>query len=95
MDDSPYLLYLPHCARALYESLLASNFGPRFAGHPGRLLLGNDLAEYIGLVRLEPTEPQVDAFEKPKKKRKGKGQMRPVKDGVLERLGEERNRALN
>ncbi|ORY27689.1 hypothetical protein BCR39DRAFT_537986 [Naematelia encephala] len=91
--DRPYLLYLPHCGRSLYESILTANYTPALAGPPGRLLLGNDLAEYLpGFAR--PTEG-VDAaggtvddeFLKPKKKRKGKGQGdTPTKDTVLRRL---------
>jgi DnaJ family protein A protein 5 len=91
-DDVGYLLYLPHCPRALYESLLAANFTPSFGRCPARILLGNDLAEYMpGLVRDEDkgVVPPEDAFEKPKKKRKGKGTgEREVKDGILQRLGE-------
>lgn len=82
LGDEPYLLYLPHCARPLYEALLGTNFSPSLAR--GRVLLGNDLAEYIGFVRDVVVE---EDFTKVKKKRKGKGEDRRVKDGVLERLG--------
>jgi len=87
----PYLLYMPHCSRALYESILHTNFEPRLAEHPVRIVLGNDLAEYIGFVRTEQedqsTQPAGDDFSKPKKKRKGKAGQSPPRDGVLERLG--------
>ncbi|WRT65403.1 uncharacterized protein IL334_002346 [Kwoniella shivajii] len=92
-----YLLYLPHAPKQLYESLLQTNFSPALACKPGRVLLGNDLAEYIpGFVR--STEEKEDAgdgeeqvegeFVKAKKKRRGRGGggERETKDGVLPRL---------
>jgi hypothetical protein len=85
LSDEPYLLYLPHCARPLYEALFTANFSPQLAGPSARVVLGNDLSEYIGFVR-DPTRKE--EFSKPKKKRKGKEQEGKVKDGVLERLGE-------
>jgi DnaJ family protein A protein 5 len=91
-DDRGYLLYFPHCPRALYESVLAANFSPSFGQQPARVLLGNDLIDYMpGFTREEeqPKPTDDDKFEKPKKKRKGKGPgEREVKDGVLYRLGE-------
>jgi len=91
-SSAPYLLYMPHCARALYESILYTNYGPALAEYPLRVILGNDLAEYIGYVREEAGEdtsqPHTEEeFTKPKKKRKGKTGSPPPKDGVLERLG--------
>ncbi|KAL7419810.1 hypothetical protein Q5752_005726 [Cryptotrichosporon argae] len=92
--DRPYLLYLPHCPKQLYESLLHANYGRALAGQPGRVLLGNDLGEYLpGFARTKPVG-EADApsagegeFVKPKKKRKGKGgPERQVEDGVLRRL---------
>ena len=29
-----WLLFLPHCGKSLYESLLFTNFSPRLAGRP-------------------------------------------------------------
>ncbi|WVR04088.1 hypothetical protein IAU60_001087 [Kwoniella sp. DSM 27419] len=97
--DRAYLLYMPHAPKQLYESLLFTNFSPSFAAKPGRVLLGNDLGEYVpGFVRQVPTNsddkivPRDEAtgegeFVKAKKKRRGKGeQERQVKDGVLPRL---------
>ncbi|EIW69175.1 hypothetical protein TREMEDRAFT_31392 [Tremella mesenterica DSM 1558] len=85
---SPYLLFLPHCPRPLYESLLSTNFDPSFSR--GRVLFGNDLADYVpGLMRLEEIgEPVETEFVKPKKKRRPKdgGPAKP-RDGVLQRLG--------
>lgn len=90
--DTPYLLYMPHCSRALYESILHTNFEASLAKHPLRLILGNDLAEYIGFVREDADDkclqkPTAEEFTKPKKKRKGKSGHSAPKDGVLERLG--------
>ncbi|WWC98864.1 hypothetical protein V866_005758 [Kwoniella sp. B9012] len=89
-----YLLYLPHAPKQLYESLLQTNFGPSLGDKPGRVLLGNDLAEYIpGFVRAngegnkENGASEEGEFVKAKKKRKGKGDgHREIKDGVLQRL---------
>jgi len=80
-------LYLPHCPRALYESVLHHNFGQRLAA-PGWALLGNELADYVPeLARARPNEP-ADDFAKPKKKRKGRGgPSQSPRDGVLQRLG--------
>lgn len=97
--DRPYLLYLPHAPKKLYESILTTNYAPSLCGNkPGRILLGNDLAEYIpGFVRPSQGKkegPNGEAggdgeFVKPKKKRKGRGEVRPqIKDSVLSRLGE-------
>lgn len=86
-DDVAYLLYMPHCSRALYESILHTNFTPALARSPARLVLGNDLAEYIGHVRGEPVADASEEFTKAKKKRRGKDQVSTPKDGVLERLG--------
>jgi DnaJ family protein A protein 5 len=91
-ESSPYLLYMPHCSRALYESLLHTNFSPLLCKQPARVILGNDLAEYIGHVRIDSLERQSEKqaeeeFTKAKKKRKGKGPVSTPKDGVLERLG--------
>ena len=91
-STAPYLMFMPHCSRALYESILHTNFEPTLAKRPVRIVLGNDLAEYIGFVRTEPEDqstqqPTEDEFSKPKKKRKGKTGHSPPKDGVLERLG--------
>jgi DnaJ family protein A protein 5 len=88
----PYLIYMPHCSRALYESVLQTNFAPSLGKTPRRLVLGNDLAEYIGYVRPGTQDgalpvPNEDEFTKAKKKRKGKNDSSPPKDGVLERLG--------
>jgi hypothetical protein len=71
---------------------LHTNFDTALGKSPVRLILGNDLAEYIGFVREEPREksaprPIEDEFTKPKKKRKGKVEHSPPRDGVLERLG--------
>lgn len=82
-------MYLPHCPKALYASLLQHNFGPDL-GHPGRLLLGNDLSQYVLDVQApSAATTDADGFAKTKKKRRGKATPggRP-KDGVLERLGE-------
>ncbi|XAO26891.1 hypothetical protein I312_105732 [Cryptococcus bacillisporus CA1280] len=95
--DRPYLLYLPHAPKKLYESILTTNYAPSLCGNkPGRILLGNDLAEYIpGFVRPSQGKkegPNGEAggdgeFVKPKKKRKGRGEVRPqIKDSVLSRL---------
>jgi DnaJ family protein A protein 5 len=89
---TPYLIYMPHCSRALYESILHTNFEPSLAKQPIRVILGNDLAEYIGFVRQEAGEgssqqPAEEEFTKAKKKRKGKTGPSAPKDGVLERLG--------
>ncbi|GFZ42894.1 hypothetical protein JCM24511_00612 [Saitozyma sp. JCM 24511] len=89
-DDRPYLLYMPHCSRALYESLFTINFGPILAGRPKRVLLGNELAEYLpDLVTLrgDTEQPSPAGFVKPKKKRKGRqGGDREFQDSVLRRL---------
>ncbi|WWD16810.1 hypothetical protein CI109_101242 [Kwoniella shandongensis] len=95
-SDKAYLLYLPHAPRQLYESLLTVNYAPSLAQRPGRVLLGNDLAEYVpGFVRIKETMEQAEdgpangegEFVKAKKKRRGKGeQERQFKDGVLQRL---------
>lgn len=89
----PYLLYLPHCSKALYESLLTNNFSPLLAGYYGRVLLGNDLADYLPNFsrkdgKMDGAYP-TEEFIKPKKKRKEKGHFddRQPKDGVLQRLG--------
>lgn len=89
---------MPHCSRHLYETILQANFNPGLAKQPARVLLGNDLAEYIGFVRMElverpldePSEENASDFKTAKKKRKGKGLRPTPKDGVLERLGESR-----
>ncbi|OCF78359.1 hypothetical protein I204_00297 [Kwoniella mangroviensis CBS 8886] len=89
-----YLLYLPHAPKQLYESLLQINFSPSLGDKPGRVLLGNDLAEYIpGFVRANGEQNKENGaneegeFVKAKKKRKGKGDgPREIKDGVLQRL---------
>ncbi|WWC87561.1 uncharacterized protein L201_002451 [Kwoniella dendrophila CBS 6074] len=92
-----YLLYLPHAPKQLYESLLQTNFSPALGGEPGRVLLGNDLAEYIpGFVRSDGKDKKINEngdaeegeFVKAKKKRRGKGEgiQREIKDGVLQRL---------
>ncbi|KAK8861287.1 hypothetical protein IAR55_002106 [Kwoniella newhampshirensis] len=95
-SDRAYLLYLPHAPRQLYESLLLANFSPTLGKKPGKVLLGNDLADYVpGFVRIDERKDGVDndsaegdgGFVKPKKKRKGKGEQgRQSKDGVLQRL---------
>jgi DnaJ family protein A protein 5 len=86
--DASYLLYMPHCSRTLYESILHTNFEPSLGKKPLRLLLGNDLADYIGFVRTESSsEPKEEEFTKAKKKRKGKLEVASPKDGILERLG--------
>lgn len=82
--SSPYLLFLPHCPRPLYEQLLTSNFSPLLSGPHPRLLLGNDLGDYLGFVR----DAKIEEFEKPKKKRRGKQEGRAHEDNVLLRLGE-------
>ncbi|WVQ83519.1 hypothetical protein IAT38_005660 [Cryptococcus sp. DSM 104549] len=97
--ERDYLLYLPHAPKQLYESILATNFSPALCGPTrGRVLLGNDLAEYVpGFVRVSEDKDKEGAgaeggdgegeFVKPKKKRKGKGEpVRQFKDGVLQRL---------
>ncbi|WVQ94337.1 hypothetical protein IAU59_001416 [Kwoniella sp. CBS 9459] len=92
--DKAYLLYMPHAPKQLYESLLHTNYSPLLAKSPGRILLGNDLGEYVpGFVREEKGKSGADEengeeeFVKPKKKRRGKGEAeREVKDGVLQRL---------
>ncbi|WVF66725.1 hypothetical protein IAT40_001467 [Kwoniella sp. CBS 6097] len=92
--DRAYLLYMPHAPKQLYESLLTTNFSPSLATRPGRILLGNDLGEYVsGFVRENSDKAGVEEangeeeFAKPKKKRRGKGEPgRQVKDGVLQRL---------
>ncbi|OCF34510.1 hypothetical protein I316_03551 [Kwoniella heveanensis BCC8398] len=92
--DRAYLLYMPHAPKQLYESILSTNFSPSLACQPGRVLLGNDLGEYVpGFVRESKEKADADAangeedFVKPKKKRRGKGESeRQVKDGVLQRL---------
>nr|XP_019049923.1 hypothetical protein I302_00343 [Kwoniella bestiolae CBS 10118]OCF28853.1 hypothetical protein I302_00343 [Kwoniella bestiolae CBS 10118] len=88
-----YLLYLPHAPKQLYESLLQTNFASALGDKPGRVFLGNDLAEYIpGFVRSNSQQQKEEAegegeFVKAKKKRRGKGDgPREVKDGVLQRL---------
>lgn len=81
----------------LYESILHTNFEPSLGRQPVRLILGNDLAEYIGFVREEivgqsSSQALDEEFTKPKKKRKGKIGAPQPKDGVLERLGRRRLR---
>lgn len=97
LDDAhPHLAYMPHCSRHLYETFLQANFNPGLGKQPARVLLGNDLAEYVGFVRPElverplnePSDEQTPEFQSAKKKRKGKGPRPIPKDGVLERLGE-------
>lgn len=82
-------MFLPHCPKELYESLLTHNFTPSLGGTASRLLLGNGLAEYVPGVDPLPaysSEPSStpesgatpaaigeEEFVKPKKKRKGKG----------------------
>ena len=85
-DDQNFLLYLPHCPRALYENILTANYGNRLS-QPGRVILGNDLSEYIGS---QPQTTEASGFIKPKKKRKGRREQGKDdhKDGVLHRLGE-------
>nr|ODN87212.1 hypothetical protein L203_03484 [Cryptococcus depauperatus CBS 7841] len=94
-QDKAYLLYLPHAPKQLYESLLSTNYNPSLCcGKPGRVLLGNDLADYLpGFSR--PLQDNSDAghhggteeFVKPKKKRRGKGESKvQVKDNVFSRL---------
>jgi DnaJ family protein A protein 5 len=82
---------MPHCSRALYESLFTINFGPSLASRPKRVLLGNELAEYLpDLVTLrgDTEQPSSAEFVKPKKKRKGRqGGDREFQDSVLRRLG--------
>lgn len=99
----PYLLYLPHAPKQLYESILSTNYAPSLCGNkPGRILLGNDLAEYLpGFVRpSQKKEPSGEAdgdgeFVKPKKKRRGRGEVKPqIKDGVLSRVGESHSALL-
>lgn len=89
---------MPHCSRHLYETFFQANFNPGLGKQPARVLLGNDLAEYIGFVRPELVERPLNEpsdehnpdpeFQSAKKKRKGKGLRPTPKDGVLERLGE-------
>ena len=91
-STTPYLIYMPHCSRALYESILHTNFVPSLGGHPQWVVLGNDLADYVGFVRPGTGDgslpvPNEEEFTKAKKKRKGKTDNPPTKDGVLERLG--------
>lgn len=90
--DKAYLVYMPHCSKALYESFFSKNFTQRLAAQPGVVLLGNDLGEYLpGFVR-ENAQPKAEdggeeEFVKPKKKRKGRGQAeRQYEDTVLRRL---------
>ncbi|OWZ26582.1 hypothetical protein C356_06913 [Cryptococcus neoformans c45] len=92
----PYLLYLPHAPKQLYESILSTNYAPSLCGNkPGRVLLGNDLAEYLpGFARPSQKEerPNGEAggdgeFVKPKKKRRGRAEVKPqIKDSVLSRV---------
>lgn len=91
-DDIAYLLFMPHCSRPLYESLLHTNFSPALGRSPARVILGNDLAEYTGYVRAGLVEDPTVDFTKAKKKRKGKEQVPITKDGVLERLGSQKLR---
>jgi len=87
--DVPHLVYMPHCSKALYESVLSTNFSPRLGASPPVVLLGNDLGEYIpGFVRQTTTEPaEEEEFTKPKKKRRNRNNAPPeVKDSVLRRL---------
>lgn len=92
----PHLVYMPHCSKYLYQSILQQNFDPSLAKLPLRLWVGNDLSEYIGFVRPETVdrpvnEPSDNAsapFTTAKKKRKDKNPRPMPKDGVLERLGE-------
>lgn len=88
--DAPHLLYMPHCSKALYESVLSTNFGPRLGATPPVVLLGNDLGDYLpGFVRATPEDEAApeDGFVKPKKKRKGRGAAAPPpQDSVLRRL---------
>lgn len=71
---------MPHCARALYESILTTNFSSSLASH---VLLGNDLADYVPFL----ARPSNDEFVKPKKKRKDKSTVSSPPDSVLARLG--------
>ena len=85
--EQSYLLYMPHCPKTLYQNILGVNFTARLC-QPGRLLLGNDLAEYVdGGAPAKAAEDE--AFVKPKKKRAGRNRWseRPRRDGVLERIG--------
>ncbi|WVQ74378.1 hypothetical protein IAR50_003979 [Cryptococcus sp. DSM 104548] len=89
-DDRSYLIYLPHAPRQIYEAILSTNYNPNLCGSsPGRVILGNDLRDYLpGYVNdTHSIEGTGEAdFTKPKKKR-GKGERRPpVKDSVLARL---------
>jgi DnaJ family protein A protein 5 len=81
---------MPHCSRALYESFFSANFSASLARQPRRVLVGNDLADYMpDLAR--PTafsEGNPEVFTKARKKRKGHvEERRELKDGVLRRIG--------
>ncbi|ODN76970.1 hypothetical protein L202_05533 [Cryptococcus amylolentus CBS 6039] len=89
-EDRPYLIYLPHAPRQIYEAVLSTNYNPHLCGSsPGRVILGNDLGDYLpGYVgdTLNTEESGEGEFTKPKKRR-GKGGQKPtVKDSVLARL---------
>lgn len=80
MLDRPTLIYMPHCSKPLYESILTANYRPDLSQH---ILLGNDLSDYVP----DLARPISDDFVKPKKKRKDKNNAPPPPDSVLRRLG--------
>lgn len=79
-SDEPTLVYMPHCAKPLYESILTTNFSSSLASH---VLLGNDLADYVP----DLARPSNSEFTIPKKKRNRSVVTKP-QDSVLRRLGE-------
>jgi DnaJ family protein A protein 5 len=79
--DLPTLIYMPHCPKPLYESILSTNYSTFLAAH---ILLGNELADYVPSL----ARPNSDNFDKPKKKRKDKTSFSTPPDSVLRRLGE-------
>lgn len=84
--NGPTLVYMPHCPRPLYESILSTNFTPESLPH--LILLGNDLADYLPDFSRGVLAPAEDDFVKPKKKRKDRGPQFQPKDSVLRRIGE-------
>lgn len=79
--SAPTLIYMPHCAKPLYEALLSANYSPALSTH---ILLGNVLYDYVP----DLARPTKDDFAKTKKKRKDREPASIPQDSVIRRLGE-------
>lgn len=95
LSTTPYLLFMPHCPRPLYEAILIENWNSLQRPGSRWVLLGNDLIDYVphaASAHVRASDKSADGMVVVKSRRKRRVRSGALKclpgNSALERLGE-------